>query len=142
MKLKDLATLTEESGESRLVIEDRPLLDWAAGNALSPRMAQLEALEAGIIPLRYVKNFSALDIAAQTRICASRVLVCGCGGLGGTLITLLARVGVGNVATGGRGHFLRVQFEPPMALRYQHSRSAESRGRRHTRSHRQSPGRS
>jgi molybdopterin-synthase adenylyltransferase len=95
MKLKDLAHLSDESGKSRLVIEDRPLLDWAAEHDLSPRVAQLEALEAGIIPLRYVKNFSALDIAAQTRICASRVLVCGCGGLGGALITLLARVGVG-----------------------------------------------
>jgi molybdopterin-synthase adenylyltransferase len=97
LKLRDLAYATDESGESRLVIEDRALLEWSAEAGIAPRAAQLEALEEGIIPLRYVKNFSALDIAAQTCICASHVLVCGCGGLGGALITLLARVGVGRL---------------------------------------------
>lgn len=97
LKLRDVAYPTDESGESRLVIEDGALLEWAKETGFSPRAAQLEVLEAGIIPLRYVKNFSAIDLESQTRICKSHVLVCGCGGLGGALITLLARLGVGTL---------------------------------------------
>lgn len=95
MKLKDLTHPADESRELGLVIEDRALLDWAEDTGVSPQAAQIEALEAGVIPLRYARNFTALDLAAQTLISKSSVLVCGCGGLGGTLITLLARVGVG-----------------------------------------------
>ncbi len=95
MKLIDRAYRTEEDGLSRLVIEDRELLEWSLENGINPRAAQIDALEAGIVPLRYVKNFDALTLAEQTRICRSSVLICGCGGLGGVLVNLLARVGVG-----------------------------------------------
>ena len=97
MELMDLAYLTDESGESRLVLDDRALMEWSESSGVPPRVAQIVALEAGIIPLRYLKNFSAVDLAEQTRICKSRVLICGCGGLGGVLINLLARVGVGGL---------------------------------------------
>jgi len=95
VKLIDKAYVAEELGESQLVIEDRELLDWGLHNGITPRIAQIEALEAGIIPLRYLKNFHAINLAEQIRICKGRVLICGCGGLGGVLINLLARVGVG-----------------------------------------------
>ena len=97
MRLKDLAYSSDESAESRLVLDDRSLLDWSERRGISPRDAQIEALEEGIIPLRYLKNFSALDLPQQTRICRSSALICGCGGLGGALINLLARVGVGKL---------------------------------------------
>ncbi len=95
MKLIDRAYRTEEDGVSRLVIEDRELLEWALHNGIGPRYVQIHALETGIVPLRYLRNFDAINIAEQTRICRSAVLICGCGGLGGVLINLLARVGVG-----------------------------------------------
>jgi molybdopterin-synthase adenylyltransferase len=95
LKLIEKAYTSEESGESRLVIEDRELTDWAAQKGISPRVAQIDALEAGIVPLRYLKNLSAIDLPEQARICRSSVLICGCGGLGGVLINLLARLGVG-----------------------------------------------
>lgn len=76
-------------------MDDEALLAWAAKNGLSPRQAQLEALENGVFPLRYLKNFQALTLEEQIRLCRSRVLICGCGGLGGVLIHLLARAGVG-----------------------------------------------
>jgi molybdopterin-synthase adenylyltransferase len=95
LKLRDRAYLAEELGESQLVIEDRELLEWGLHQGIAPRFAQIEALEAGIIPLRYLKNFHALNLIEQTRICRSAVLICGCGGLGGVLVNLLARVGVG-----------------------------------------------
>lgn len=95
MNLRELAHPAEEAGESGLVIDDGALLEWAKTSGITPRAAQIEALEAGVIPLRYARNFAALDLAAQLRIGKSGVLVCGCGGLGGALITLLARLGVG-----------------------------------------------
>jgi len=95
MKLRELARRSDEAGEGGLIIEDRALLEWASKADITPRAAQIEALKAGVIPLRYARNFAALDLAAQLRISKSSVLVCGCGGLGGAIITLLARVGVG-----------------------------------------------
>jgi molybdopterin-synthase adenylyltransferase len=96
VRLVDLAYPSNESGESRTVIEDGSLLDWSVQKGIPPTEAQIDALEAGIIPLRYVRNFSALNLSEQTRICRSRVMICGCGGLGGILVNLLARVGVGS----------------------------------------------
>jgi molybdopterin-synthase adenylyltransferase len=96
-KLITRAHLDEESDEPRLVIEDHALLDWSVQNGIAPRFAQIEALAAGIIPLRYVKNLSAIGLSEQLRICRSSVLICGCGGLGGVLINLLARLGVGRL---------------------------------------------
>jgi len=82
-------------GRSLVVIDDQALLDWAVQNRISPAVSQLQVLEAGILPLRYLKNLDAVSREEQKSICNSRVLVCGCGGLGGILIQLLARAGVG-----------------------------------------------
>ena len=95
MELNDKAYLTTQPAGEWLVIEDAPLLQWAASRGISPSVAQVKALEQGIIPLRYIKNFSAMNIEEQIRICRGRVLVCGCGGLGGFVGGLLGRAGVG-----------------------------------------------
>lgn len=98
---KKMAALLERAysvdyfGGSQLVIDDEALLRWAQEESISPAQAQLEALQKGILPLRYLKNLKALKPVEQKRICASKALVCGCGGLGGIIIHLLARAGVG-----------------------------------------------
>ena len=97
MNLRDKAYTTEHRGTSRWVVDDVPLLEWAKERGLSPREAQTETLRDGIIPLRYLKNFQALGFAEQIRLCESTAFVCGCGGLGGTLISLLARAGIGRL---------------------------------------------
>jgi molybdopterin/thiamine biosynthesis adenylyltransferase len=97
MTLNERAYLSNESGKPLTVIDDQALLDWSVRRGVLPRQAQIDALEAGIVPLRYVKNFSSIDLDEQTRICRSSVLICGCGGLGGILVDLLARVGVGSL---------------------------------------------
>jgi len=96
----DLGFYVEEArvGKRSLrVIEDAPLLEWAARQGISPREAQLRALGQEIVPVRYLKNFEAIKLSEQVRLCESRVLVCGCGGLGGVIIQLLARAGVGRL---------------------------------------------
>ena len=95
--LEDRAYPVDSLGGSQLVIEDNDLLEWAESIGISPRNAQIEALQCKIIPLRYAKNFRALTLAEQTKLCESRVLICGCGGIGGVLINLLARTGVGTL---------------------------------------------
>ncbi len=97
MLIKDHAYLYDYAGKSQLVIEDGALLAWARKNRADPPGAQLRALQEGIMPLRYLKNSWGLQLAEQTRLCGSTVLVCGCGGLGGIVIQLLARAGVGQL---------------------------------------------
>lgn len=97
VSLEDTAYTVDHLGESQLVIEDDALLKWAHSNRVSPRDAQIEAIQSRVIPIRYAKNFRSLTFAEQKRICESRVLVCGCGGPGGVLINLLARTGVGTL---------------------------------------------
>ncbi len=46
---------------------------------------------------RYARNFDALTAEDQAVLAAKRVLVVGCGGLGGYVIECLARVGVGGL---------------------------------------------
>lgn len=91
------AHILDCDGRLQRFVEDDALLEWAEENALSPGIAQLEALRRGIIPSRYARNLSALTLEEQQRICGSTVLVCGCGGLGGILVQLLARAGVGRL---------------------------------------------
>ncbi|MCU0573512.1 MAG: HesA/MoeB/ThiF family protein [Syntrophobacteraceae bacterium] len=79
------------------VIEDAPLLEWAARQGISPREAQLLAVHQEIVPARYLRNFEAMDLPEQVRLWEGQALVCGCGGLGGVIIQLLARAGVGRL---------------------------------------------
>jgi len=96
----DLTQRAEESsaqGKSRLVIDDRPLLEWAEAQGIKPREAQILALRREVLPARYLKNFEAIGFPEQIRLCEGTALVCGCGGLGGVIIQLLARAGVGRL---------------------------------------------
>jgi molybdopterin/thiamine biosynthesis adenylyltransferase len=95
--LNESACAIVDEGVSRRVIDDAPLLSWAAARGCSPADAQHAALDLGILPLRYLRNQWALTHAEQRMLCAGTVLVCGCGGLGGILVQLLARVGVGHL---------------------------------------------
>ena len=55
----------------------------------------VQLLEAGTVPGRYQKNIGTIGIAGQLRLLQARVAVVGAGGLGGTVIELLTRQGVG-----------------------------------------------
>ena len=46
---------------------------------------------------RYLRNQDALSEADQATLAIDRVLVVGCGGLGGTVVECLARIGVGHL---------------------------------------------
>lgn len=50
---------------------------------------------AGSFEQRYIRNFSTLSTADQERMAAARICQLGLGGLGGTLLEMLARMGFG-----------------------------------------------
>jgi molybdopterin/thiamine biosynthesis adenylyltransferase len=61
------------------------------------RDIEITALKQDIIPERYVRNMKTLSPSDQATLLASRVCVAGLGGLGGVLVEMLARVGVGAI---------------------------------------------
>ncbi|NLI81354.1 MAG: HesA/MoeB/ThiF family protein [Deltaproteobacteria bacterium] len=95
IELRNSAHIVTHGQAVYWVIDDEPLLLWASSKGVHPRESQIHALLEGIVPHRYLRNFSALNMAEQLSLCRSRVLVCGCGGLGGVVANLLARGGIG-----------------------------------------------
>lgn len=79
------------------------LLPWAmqmaAGErfALSCREVEAAALALGLLPARYQRNRRTISVEQQLVLFRSRVVVVGCGGLGGYVIEQLARLGVGTI---------------------------------------------
>lgn len=63
----------------------------------SSKVIEIAALEIGIYPERYTRNFNTYDPQDQIRLLKSRASVIGLGGLGGTVIEWLSRVGVGHI---------------------------------------------
>ena len=68
---------------------------WAALRGLALRDAMSDLLEQHIWPERFRRNFGLVAAHDLARRLQSRVLVLGCGGLGGHVAELLARSGVG-----------------------------------------------
>jgi molybdopterin/thiamine biosynthesis adenylyltransferase len=79
------------------------LLPWRAQRDVAERLgrtvAEIEeaALELGLLPGRYRRNRETVSVADQRRLFGSRVVVIGCGGLGGYIVEQLARLGVGHL---------------------------------------------
>jgi molybdopterin/thiamine biosynthesis adenylyltransferase len=63
----------------------------------SARDVELAALDAGVVPSRYIRNIGTLGIAGQASLLRSAVAVVGLGGLGGYVTEALARMGVGQL---------------------------------------------
>lgn len=56
-----------------------------------------EALAMCTIPLRYLRNMSSITMAMQQRLLQSRIAQVGLGGLGGTLLEIYLRTGIGRI---------------------------------------------
>lgn len=69
---------------------------------LGGKWVEIAALENGVVPERYIRNMRTLSLKEQATLLRSRVSVVGLGGLGGGVVEILARVGVGalNLADG------------------------------------------
>ena len=82
---------------------DGQLLPWKyqveAAERFGVTVAIVEgiALERGIMPARYQRNRTIIDVGNQLVLFRSSVAVIGCGGLGGYVVEELARLGVGRI---------------------------------------------
>lgn len=61
------------------------------------REIEIIALKEGIIPLRYQKNLGSITVFEQIKLLRSSVAVIGAGGLGGNILELLSRLGIGEL---------------------------------------------
>jgi molybdopterin/thiamine biosynthesis adenylyltransferase len=61
------------------------------------REVEIFCLENNVVPIRYLRNMGTIGIEGQLKLLRSTVAVCGAGGLGGTIIELLARQGIGHL---------------------------------------------
>jgi molybdopterin/thiamine biosynthesis adenylyltransferase len=64
---------------------------------IPPLEVEISCLEQNVVPIRYIRNIGTIGIEGQLKLLRSTVAVCGAGGLGGTIIELLARQGVGHL---------------------------------------------
>jgi molybdopterin/thiamine biosynthesis adenylyltransferase len=89
--------ITDQAGREALVLDDDQALKIAGECRRSVHEIYTEALRLGINPYRYIRNREIISVHEQLRLAESRVAVVGAGGLGGQVILLLARVGIGHL---------------------------------------------
>jgi molybdopterin/thiamine biosynthesis adenylyltransferase len=91
-----IASLAAPAGALR-AISVSAVRALAGETGLSIHAIELAALEAHILPARYLRNFGTLGWEGQARLLHSCVAIIGAGGLGGWIIEGLARMGVGRL---------------------------------------------
>lgn len=69
----------------------------AAETALALGEVERIALAAGVVPERYSRNQKALSCAEQLLLLQARVAIIGLGGLGGAVVEMLSRLGIGHL---------------------------------------------
>jgi molybdopterin-synthase adenylyltransferase len=89
--------IADPAGRETDILEDNAACEIAWQLGLGLGEIYCEALRLGVCPFRYVRNVDTLSAVEQLRLAESRVAVAGAGGLGGQVIVLLARVGVGTL---------------------------------------------
>ena len=87
----------DPAGRDVDVIEERQALEIGRASGASLHEAYTQALRLGICPYRYLRNRDILTLQEQLKLAESGVAVVGAGGLGGTVLSLLARIGIGHL---------------------------------------------
>jgi len=87
----------DPAGRTVKVVEDIHSEEIAVTLHCSVHEVYIEALRLGILPYRYLRNRDSISIGEQLKLAESQVSVIGAGGLGGEVILLLARVGIGSL---------------------------------------------
>ena len=95
--IQNTVTLPDQTGRERVVIKEQQAIDIATAHNVSIHDIYLIALKKNIIPYRYIRNLGSFTINDQLRLMESKVSIIGAGGLGGEVIILLARLGIGNL---------------------------------------------
>lgn len=89
--------ITDTADRKVAVISETDALEISAAQNQTLGDVYLAALALDIWPLRYLRNRETFSLSDQIRLAKSRVVVAGCGGLGGQAALLLARLGIGTL---------------------------------------------
>ncbi len=103
--MRDLAADIESTWQSRKnhtgvtvkTISDRELNAIGKKHRRPVREVCVACLKMGVTPLRYLRNSPAITLMDQIILAESEVAIAGAGGLGGHVILLLARLGIGRL---------------------------------------------
>jgi len=99
--LRELGKIKKEainsSGEKYYNISVKQVKEIAGKFQLPSREIEISALKSNIIPERYHRNFGVISPSEQVKLLQSKVAIIGAGGLGGTVLELLARMGIGEL---------------------------------------------
>jgi len=85
----------DTAGREVRVLQHASAIEAAGVFGCGVRAVYEAALNAGICPFPYIRNREAVSIEEQLQLVKSRVAVVGSGGLGGSVLLLLARMGIG-----------------------------------------------
>ncbi len=90
-------TILDQAERETLVLHDDDAIEIAGELSCTVHEVYTEALRLGISPYRYIRNREVISVQEQLRLAESKVAIVGAGGLGGQVILLLARVGIGHL---------------------------------------------
>jgi len=101
----DIRQFVAESAESHVAPDGKPHLvislkmtaSIGSSQGVSAKEVEIAALEQGIVPCRYLRNIGTIGLDGQIKLLQSTAAVVGAGGLGSTVIELLARQGIGHL---------------------------------------------
>lgn len=89
--------IKDPAGRTAMVLEDIHAEEIVETLGCSVHEVYIEALRLGISPYRYLRNRDSISIKEQLELAESQISVVGAGGLGGQVILLLARAGIGHL---------------------------------------------
>ncbi|MFP4482915.1 MAG: HesA/MoeB/ThiF family protein [Thermovirgaceae bacterium] len=95
--MKELLDAVVDNGKGGKSVSWKICRELAMRNGLPPREIEAWACRQGICPSRYERSTGTLGLEGQARLLSSTAAVVGCGGLGGLIVDLLARSGVGKL---------------------------------------------
>jgi molybdopterin/thiamine biosynthesis adenylyltransferase len=90
-------TYLAPDGRKHPVISLKTVASIADSQGISAKEVEITALKHGVIPWRYLRNIGTIGLDGQVKLLQSTVAVVGAGGLGGTIVELLARQGLGHL---------------------------------------------
>ena len=96
-RIKKAASLAQAGEGGHQVVPLEAVREIALPEGLTVREFEAELLQNNLVPLRYLRNIGTLGMDGQAKLLLSSAAVVGCGGLGGWIIELLARLGVGRL---------------------------------------------
>ncbi|TFB09016.1 HesA/MoeB/ThiF family protein [Candidatus Atribacteria bacterium MT.SAG.1] len=99
--LKELEKIKEEainsSGKKYYSISVKQVKKITLKFQTKPPEIEISALQNNIIPERYQRNLGVISPSEQAKLLQSKVAIIGAGGLGGTVLELLTRMGIGEL---------------------------------------------